>query len=272
LTTMVLEVVGRQCFEKVVEKKRGRKKKKQAGEGDVNELVLERINSQYHKFFRFGEDLFNVESGAIALRKRQGKELLEVALALPFLLFGVLPVEMQSLVELAVTWRNVVILWRKNDCSENDLNSLDRYVVLFQERMVNLYNVQGDDEDVKSVWAHPTFHDLVHVVEEKRLFGGDAVTSTQDDERAHSRFVKFVFLQETNHESGWLLFMQFWNALWHRGLMFQLANEANYNALPDGVELLNSDFVMWSRTNLLAMIALGLFLVLCRLCRKYWSL
>jgi hypothetical protein len=55
--------------------------------------------------------------------------------------------------------------------------------------------------------------------------------------------VKFVFLQETNHEKGWLLLMQFWNALWNRGLMFRLAYEANNNSLPDGVELLNSEFV-----------------------------
>jgi hypothetical protein len=239
LTTLMLEVVGRHCFDRTFVKQRGRRKKVKSG-GDDHLRIITRINNQYHSYFRPGENLFDEDSGAIALRKRQGKELLEVAMALPFLLFGVLPEEFLPLMHLAVAWRKVVILWRKNDCSELDLEELDRRIEAFQHLMVTLYVVEGDKE--MSPWSHPTFHDLQHVTEEKRWFGGDSVTSTQDDEKAHSRYVKSVFLWETNHQKGWEIFFQFWKALWQRGLLFQLAREANPEPLPRGVELFSDQY------------------------------
>lgn len=191
--------------------------KRSRGERDPDDLIGG-LNDQFSRFFPRLKGMYD-RDGVLDIGVKTGNVLTEIAEMFPFILFNILPKELQFVQVAAVEWVECLRLWLKPGKSVAELGELERLLRRVRESFVELHEraEQGDP------YSRPTFHSLLHPPMDQFLFGDDNIFATQDGEHSHSAFAKQPFRFETNKSYDYRsITKQLFSALYQRAFMAQL--------------------------------------------------
>ena len=198
----------------------GRKRARLAKEDNLLALT----NAQFRLFVPESKTLFGADGELDLSGLKTGKFLSKIAHSLPFVLYNILPKELEYLEVAAIEWSQCLRLWLKPGKSLKELEDLQGAIVKARATFVNLAAKAG----AKSPLNRPTFHSLLHASTDQWLFGDDCVVSTQAFEQSHAQLVKKRFQLETNktrnHDS---IVQQIFDGLFQRSFMVRAAEAAS---------------------------------------------
>lgn len=215
-TKTLLELVGLIVIKKASEAEGPAKRMR--GERDPDDLIGG-LNDQFVRFFPRSKGMYT-RDGELDIGVKTGNVLTQIAELFPFMLFNILPKELQFVQVAAVEWVKCLRLWLKPGKSVAELGELERLLRGARESFVQLHEQadQGNDP-----FSRPTFHSLLHPPMDQLLFGDDHVFATQDGEHSHTLFAKQPFRYETNRTYNYASeAKQVFSALYQRSFMAQL--------------------------------------------------